>query len=338
MAEGTARRSIRGDEVVARVPHALAITPGEPAGIGPDLLVALSQSGRTTPWIAIADADLLQARARKLGCELRLDENLSDPTFAAGGLTVQHVGLAADVTPGQLDVRNAAYVLETLRAAAQGCLNATFAGVVTGPVQKSILNDAGIAFTGHTEFFRAYAGARDVLMLLVAGDLRVALATTHLALREVADAITPALLDSCLELLMQALRDQFHIEHPRVLVAGLNPHAGEGGYLGREELDVIGPVCDARRERGEAITGPVPADTLFTPAMLSKADAVLAMYHDQGLPVLKHVGFGRAVNVTLGLPFVRTSVDHGTALDLAGRGSADSGSFAAALALAAELS
>lgn len=337
MAEGTARRSIRGDAVIARVPHALAITPGEPAGIGPDLLVALSQSARTTPWIAVADIDLLQSRARTLGCELRLDENLSEPSCAAGGLTVRHVGLAAAVTPGQLDVRNAAYVLETLRVAADGCLNATFAGVVTGPVQKSVVNDAGIEFTGHTEFFGAHAGADNVLMLLVAGDLRVALATTHLALREVADAITPTLLDSRLDLLLRALREQFGIERPRVLVAGLNPHAGEGGYLGREELDVIIPVCDARRARGEAVIGPVPADTLFTPAMLAEADAVLAMYHDQGLPVLKHVGFGRAVNVTLGLPFVRTSVDHGTALDLAGSGGADSGSFAAALALAAEL-
>jgi 4-hydroxythreonine-4-phosphate dehydrogenase len=224
-----------------------------------------------------------------------------------------------------------------LTAAADGCLNRTFAGVVTGPVQKSLLNDAGIEFSGHTEFFCAHAGAADVLMLLVAGNLRVALATTHLPLREVADAITPALLDRRLELLMQSLRGQFHIAQPRVLVAGLNPHAGEGGHLGREELDVIGPVCDARRGRGEKITGPLPADTLFTPAMLSEADAVMAMYHDQGLPVLKHVGFGRAVNVTVGLPFVRTSVDHGTALDLAGSGTADPGSFAAALALAAEL-
>ena len=317
--------------------HALAITPGEPAGIGPDLVIALSQAPRTIPWVVIADAELLQARAEALGLALTVDENLDEPALVGGCLTVQHVALAAEVTPGQLDSRNAAYVLETLIAAADGCLDHTFSGVVTGPVQKSVMNDAGHAFTGHTEFFCSHCRAPDVLMLLVAGELRVALATTHLPLREVVDAITPTLLDRRLGLLMQGLRDQFHIEHPHVLVAGLNPHAGEGGYLGTEELDVIGPVCAAWREQGENITGPLPADTLFTPHLLRDADAVLAMYHDQGLPVLKHVGFGTAVNITLGLPFVRTSVDHGTAIDLAGSGRADPGSFAAALKLAAEM-
>jgi len=319
------------------VARALAITPGEPAGIGPDLVVALAQRARTTPWIVIADANMLEARARQLGHRLRIETDLTCPAMAGGCLTVQHVALACEVVPGRLDVGNAGYVLETLIAAADGCLHGSFAGVVTGPVQKSILNDAGIGFSGHTEFFCARAGAADVLMLLVAGDLRVALATTHVPLRAVPDAITPALLNSRLDLLMRGLREQFHIAQPRVLLAGLNPHAGEGGHLGREELDVIGPVCDARRARGEALLGPLPADTLFTPDLLSRADAVMAMYHDQGLPVLKHVGFGRAVNVTLGLPFVRTSVDHGTALDLAGSGKADGGSLAAALALAAEL-
>jgi len=319
------------------VSRALAITTGEPAGIGPDLLIALCQTPRITPWIAVADAELLQARARQLGLALQVADNLSEPSLAAGSLTVRHVPLAVRATPGKLDPRNASYVLETLTVAANGCLDGSYAGVVTGPVQKSIINDAGIAFSGHTEFFCAHAGAQDVVMLLVAGSLRVALATTHLPLREVADAITPALLDRRLQLLLDGLRDRFHIEQPRILVAGLNPHAGEGGHLGGEERDVIEPVCAARRERGDLIIGPLPADTLFTPGVLVEADAVLAMYHDQGLPVLKHVGFGRAVNVTLGLPFVRTSVDHGTALDLAGAGSADAGSFSAALALATEL-
>ena len=218
--------------------HALAITPGEPAGIGPDLVIALSQAPRTIPWVVIADAELLQARAEALGLALTVDDNLDEPALVGGCLTVQHVALAAEVTPGQLDSRNAAYVLETLIAAADGCLDHTFSGVVTGPVQKSVMNDAGHAFTGHTEFFCSHCRAPDVLMLLVAGELRVALATTHLPLREVADAITPSLLDSRLGLLLQGLRDQFHIEHPHVLVAGLNPHAGEGGYLGTEELDV----------------------------------------------------------------------------------------------------
>ncbi|MDH3644915.1 MAG: 4-hydroxythreonine-4-phosphate dehydrogenase PdxA [Gammaproteobacteria bacterium] len=315
----------------------LAITTGEPAGIGPDLLIALCQAPRTTPWIAVADAELLQARARQLGFALQIDDNLSEPSMVGGSLTVRHVPSAVEVVAGKLDPRNSGYVLETLAAAADGCLDGTFAGVVTGPVQKSIINDAGIAFSGHTEFFCAHAGAPDVVMLLVAGSLRVALATTHLPLREVADAITGPLLDRRLQLLLDGLRERFHIEQPRVLVAGLNPHAGEGGHLGREERDVIEPVCAARRKLGERVAGPLPADTLFTPGVLNEADAVLAMYHDQGLPVLKHVGFGRAVNVTLGLPFVRTSVDHGTALDLAGAGTADAGSFSAALVLAAEL-
>jgi 4-hydroxythreonine-4-phosphate dehydrogenase len=319
------------------VSHTLAITPGEPAGIGPDLVVGLAQAPRSAPWVVVADAQLLRARAETLGLSLAIDENLEQPSLAAGSLTVRHVPLAVPVTAGQLDVGNATYVLETLTIAADGCLHDAFAGVVTGPVQKSVINDAGIAFSGHTEFFCAHSGAPDVLMLLVADDLRVALATTHLALRDVAGAITPTLLGRRLELLLNGLRTQFHIKAPRVLVAGLNPHAGEGGHLGREEIDVIEPVCEAARARGEVIIGPLPADTLFTPGVLQQADAVMAMYHDQGLPVLKHVGFGRAVNVTLGLPYIRTSVDHGTALDLAGSGRAQGGSFAAALALAARL-
>ncbi len=235
----------------------------------------------------------------------------------------------------RLDVVNVPYVLETLALATDGCIEGRFAGMVTGPVQKSIINDAGIEFSGHTEFLAQRCGASTVVMLLVADDLRVALATTHVPLSAVPALITRERLTEVLEVLLDDLTRRFGIARPRVLVAGLNPHAGEGGHLGREEIDVIAPVCRAFAQRG--VVGPLPADTLFTQRLLAGADAVLAMYHDQGLPVLKHVGFGNAVNVTLGLPIVRTSVDHGTALDLAGRGGADAGSFVAAIALAASL-
>lgn len=320
----------------------LAITPGEPAGIGPDLVVTLAAEARSSDWVAVADPELLEERARLLGIPLAVETDTAQPARDAGRLTVVPVPLAAAVTPGCLAVENAAYVLRTLEVAADGCLNGTYAGMVTGPVQKSVINDAGIAFSGHTEFLRdraraADSSADDVVMLLVAGDLRVALATTHLPLRAVPDAITAALLTRRLDILIADLERRFAITAPRVLVAGLNPHAGESGHLGREELEVITPVCDAARRAGHRVRGPLPADTLFTPRMLETADAVLAMYHDQGLPVLKHAGFGEAVNVTLGLPFVRTSVDHGTALDLAGTGRAEAGSLRAALALAARL-
>jgi 4-hydroxythreonine-4-phosphate dehydrogenase len=319
----------------------LAVTPGEPAGIGPDLVVTLASRPRHADWIAIADPRLLTDRARLLGLPLQVDTDIARPAREAGRLTVAPVALRAPVQPGQLDVANAAYVLETLERAVDGCLSGAFRGMVTGPVQKSIINDAGgyagLPFSGHTEFLCQRAGADDVLMLLVAGQLRVALATTHLPLRAVPDALTRPLLERRLQLLIDGLRQRFGIAAPRILVAGLNPHAGESGHLGREEIDVIAPVCDAARRAGQAVRGPLPADTLFTPAMLAHADAVLAMYHDQGLPVLKHAGFGEAVNVTLGLPFLRTSVDHGTALDLAGTGRAHAGSFEAALALAERL-
>ncbi len=245
--------------------------------------------------------------------------------------------LVEKALPGRLNRANAARVVDSLKIAADGCLSGRFAGMVTGPVQKSVINDAGIPFSGHTEFLRDVSGARDVLMLLVAGGLRVALATTHLPLKDVADAITAELLDSKLVLLLDGLRQGFGIDRPRVLVTGLNPHAGEGGHLGREEIDVIEPVCRQLRAVGADVVGPLPADTAFTARGMAGADAVLAMYHDQGLPVLKHAGFGTAVNVTLGLPFVRTSVDHGTALDIAGSGRADTGSLAAALALATDM-
>jgi 4-hydroxythreonine-4-phosphate dehydrogenase len=229
-------------------------------------------------------------------------------------------------------------VLETLAIATTGCLNGKYLGLITGPVQKSIINDAGIPFTGHTEFLRDQTEVDDVVMLLVADELRVGLATTHIPLREVADALSRELLVRRLILLLDGLRQRFQLTSPRVLVAGLNPHAGEGGHIGREEIEIITPVCDDLRARGERVIGPIPADTLFTPAVLETGDAVFAMYHDQGLPVLKHAGFGQAVNVTLGLPFLRTSVDHGTALDLAGSGRANPGSFQAAIALAERLS
>ena len=315
----------------------LAVALGEPAGIGPDLVLALTQTERPHPWFVVGDAGLLETRAAALGIPLSIDDNLSRPAGAAGYLTVRHTPLAGSLEPGTLDTANVPGVLESLDVAIDGCLRGKWGGLVTGPLQKSIINDAGVAFTGHTEYLAAAAGADDVVMLLVAGDLRVALATTHLPLRAVADAIDATLLARCLTILRDDLQSVFGIASPHILVAGLNPHAGEGGHLGREELDVIGPVCDRLRGQGFVIEGPLPADTLFTEAYLDRADAVLAMYHDQGLPVLKHAGFGRAVNVTLGLPFVRTSVDHGTALDLAGTGRADPGSFAEALALAARL-
>lgn len=315
----------------------LAITPGEPAGIGPDLLVMLAQQDRSADWLAIGDAGLLEARARQLDLPLKISSDPEAPTRSGGHLTVLHVPLAAPAVAGRLDVANAGYVIRTLEVAVDGCLDGAFRALVTGPVQKSLINDAGIPFSGHTEYLCQRSGVDDVLMLLVAGALRVALATTHLPLRAVPDAITTVLLERRLRLLLEGLRERFGIPDARVLVSGLNPHAGESGHLGREEIDIIGPVCEAFRRRGFAITGPLPADTLFTPGLLADADAVLAMFHDQGLPVLKHAGFGQAVNVTLGLPFVRTSVDHGTGLDRAGTGRVHTGSLEQAIALAGAL-
>ncbi|MEM1436247.1 MAG: 4-hydroxythreonine-4-phosphate dehydrogenase PdxA [Pseudomonadota bacterium] len=311
----------------------LAVTPGEPAGIGPDLILTLAQQPRSAHWRVIADPGLLKERAARLGLRCTLSDL---PTREAGHLWVDPISLAAPVEPGRLDAANAAYVLATLQRASTLCLAGTSAALVTGPVQKSVLNDAGIPFTGHTEFFRDSAGVPDVVMLLVADALRVALATTHLPLSAVPAAITTALLERRLRILIDGLGRWFRCTAPRVLVAGLNPHAGEGGHLGREEIEVIAPLCERLRAAGHHVTGPLPADTLFLPRLLADADAALAMYHDQGLPVLKHAGFGKAVNVTLGLPYLRTSVDHGTALDLAATGQADSGSFAAALDLATE--
>jgi 4-hydroxythreonine-4-phosphate dehydrogenase len=318
----------------------IALTAGEPAGIGPDLIIALAQQPQAAELIAIADPDLLQQRAHLLGLPLRVQEwkNTQPPRpNKAGELFVAPVALAAPVSAGVLDKANAPYVLRTLAIAADSCMNKQFDAIVTAPLQKSIINDAGIAFSGHTEFFAAHTHTADVVMMLATEQLRVALATTHLPLTEVSRHITRDYLTTVLRILQRDLRDKFGLPQPRIVVLGLNPHAGEGGYLGREEIDIIEPCLHSLRSEGMQLLGPLPADTAFTPKILQQADAILAMYHDQGLPVLKYQGFGRAVNITLGLPIIRTSVDHGTALDLAGTGRADSGSLRAALALACEL-
>lgn len=311
----------------------LALTCGEPAGIGPDLCVLLAQQPPAdTPLVILAEREMLTARARLLGLPLDLPDYHPGSTAP---LSLLSLSLSAPVVPGRLNEANAGFVLACLRRAVEGCLAGEFAGVVTGPVHKGILNAAGIPFTGHTEFLAELTGTPRVVMMLAGGGMRVALATTHLPLREVPDALTQAGLEQTLRILAAALQRDFGLSRPRILVAGLNPHAGEGGHLGREEIEVIGPALDALRAEGLNLVGPLPADTLFQPKYLEQADAVLAMYHDQGLPVLKYASFGEGVNVTLGLPIVRTSVDHGTALDLAGTGSAHIGSLLAAIRLAA---
>jgi 4-hydroxythreonine-4-phosphate dehydrogenase len=327
---------VRRDEGVKR----LLITPGEPAGIGPDLVVQLAQDAHPVELVAVCDPALLRQRAQQLALPLTLEVISLEAVpraQVAGSLRVLPVALHAAVAAGQLDPRNAAYVLATLTAAASACLAGQAQGMVTGPVQKSVINDAGIAFSGHTELLAELCAAPTPVMMLVAGALRVALATTHLALKDVPAAITRDTLTAVLRVLHRDLREKFGIAQPRILCCGLNPHAGESGHLGREEIEVIAPVLAALREEGMDLRGPLPADTLFTPKYLEHADAVLAMYHDQGLPVLKYAGFGEAVNITLGLPILRTSVDHGTALDLAGTGKADAGSLRAAINLAASL-
>ena len=336
----TAGTESGGDPVAAagrsgRLPR-LAVTPGEPAGIGPDLLVRLVQGPLPARLIAVADPDLLAARARALGLPLRCLPAAAEQSPAPGTLAVHPVPLAVPARAGRLDPANAHYVLATLRSACDLCLTGDCAALVTGPVHKGVINDAGVAFTGHTEFLAERCGAAPVMMLAAPG-LRVALATTHLPLSQVPAAITAPHLTRVIETLHRDLRERFGLPAPRVLVCGLNPHAGEGGHLGREELEVIEPVLARLRARGWDLVGPLPADTAFVPERLAGAHAVLAMYHDQGLPVLKHLGFGQAVNITLGLPIVRTSVDHGTALDLAGTDRADLGSLRAAIAAALEM-
>lgn len=316
----------------------LALTAGEPAGIGPDLCVMLAQTQRQQRIVVIADRDLLSARAQQLGLPLRIAEYDHDlPATEAGVLSVLHVPLAQPAQAGVLNPANGAYVLATLSRAISGCVAGEFAAMVTAPVHKAVINQAGIAFTGHTEFLADATHTARVVMMLVGGDMRVALATTHLSLRTVADAITAESLTTTLRILHQDLVQHFHIAKPHILVAGLNPHAGESGHLGDEEIRIIEPVLAALRAEGMYLTGPLAADTLFNPARLAEADCVLAMYHDQGLPVLKYASFGEGVNVTLGLPIIRTSVDHGTALDLAGTGKAHAGSLAAAIALAEQM-
>lgn len=317
----------------------IALTCGEPAGIGPDLCIATALEARHLPLVCIADRGLLEQRATQLGARLSLQDYTPGVpvTHAAGELCVLHLPLAAPGIAGRLDARNARAVLAWIERAAHGCLANEFGAMVTAPVHKSIINDAGIPFTGHTEFIATLTGTNLPVMMLVGGDLRVALATTHLALRAVSAAITRDSLFNVLRILDHDLRTRFGIVAPRIAVCGLNPHAGENGHLGDEEIVTIAPALDAARAAGIRAHGPLPADTLFVPRNVAGYDAVLAMYHDQGLPVLKYAGFGNAVNVTLGLPIVRTSVDHGTALDLAGTGQADAGSLAAAIALAARL-
>lgn len=302
----------------------IALTAGEPAGIGPDLCAMLAQNLPDAEITVIADRTLLEHRASMLGLPLT-------------NLSIQHIPLAAPCEPGKLDARNSRYVLETLTYAVKGCMTGEFDAMVTAPVHKGIINDAGIPFTGHTEFLAELTRTDNVVMMLAGGEMRVALATIHMPLREVPNAITQPGLETTIRILHHDLVARFGIANPTIYVAGLNPHAGEGGHLGMEEIDILIPVLDKLRGEGMNLNGPLPADTMFSQHNIKSCDAFLAMYHDQGLTVLKHASFGGGVNVTLGLPIIRTSVDHGTALDLAGTGKADAGSLYAAIELAIAL-
>lgn len=317
----------------------LALTSGEPAGIGPDLCVLLAQEARDYPLVVIGDRRLIAQRAAQRGLPLQLSDYAigTVPERAAGRLSILHLALAAPCLPGRLDPGNSRYVLALLDRALAGCTSGEFVAMVTAPVHKGVINDAGIAFQGHTEYLQEKSHAPHVVMMLAGGGMRVALATTHHALREVADLITAESLETALRVIDDDLRRYFGIARPRVLVAGLNPHAGESGHLGREEIDIIAPVLAKLRTEGMELVGPLPADTLFNPERLKQSDCVLAMYHDQGLPVLKYASFGAGVNITLGLPFIRTSVDHGTALDLAGTGKIEVGSLKVAIETALEM-
>ncbi len=317
----------------------LALTPGEPAGIGPDLCAQLAQSPPAgAELIAFCDPGLLEQRAASLGLPLRLDSPGANPRpCASGELRIARVKLAAPARAGELNPANSAYVLECLRTAVRHVLDGHADALVTGPVHKAVINRAGYPFSGHTEFLAELCGRGTGVMMLATPGLRVALATTHLSLKEVPAAITRERLIEVLGILDRDLRGRFGIERPRILVCGLNPHAGESGELGREEIEIIEPALAELRALGMDLVGPLPADTLFTPRRLDDADAVLSMYHDQGLPVLKFKGFGNAVNISLGLPIIRTSVDHGTGLDLAGGGKADAGSLRYAVEVALEM-
>ena len=316
----------------------LAVTAGEPAGVGPELVARLAASDLAADLITVTDRDLLSRAAAACGLRLNVidDDGSRIAARAAGSVRIRHVPLGTTERAGEPDPRNARHVIDVLAAAADGCMAGEFDAVVTGPIQKSSINEGGIAFSGHTEFFAERAKA-DVVMMLASPELRVTLATTHLPLATVPAAITASLLERTLRIVAQALSTQFAIQQPRIAVLGLNPHAGEGGHMGREELDTIIPLLERLRGEGMDLLGPLPADTAFVPAMRDRYDAVLAMYHDQALPVLKSEAFDRTVNVTLGLPFIRTSVDHGTALDLAGTGKADPASLFAAARLALDL-
>ena len=319
----------------------IAITPGEPAGIGPDLLVQLAaEMPLGDDYVVIADPQVLHERSRLLGIPLQITDYQQDSsanTTNTHCLTVSPVTCPSPVKAGELNSHNSSYVLETIKRATLGCVDNEFSAVVTAPLHKGIINDAGIPFTGHTEYLAELTKADLPVMMLATEGLRVALATTHLPLSEVSAAITPESLTDVIRILHDDLENKFGISNPHILICGLNPHAGEGGHLGMEEINIIEPVLHSLKEKGMNLTGPLPADTLFTPRYLQSADAVLAMYHDQGLPVLKHVGFGNAINITLGLPIIRTSVDHGTALDLAGTGKAETSSLEAALKAAKQL-
>ena len=315
-------------------PPRIAITPGEPAGIGPDIVIACAQQGWEAELIAVCDPSLLEQRASLLQLPLVIEEFKSEEPaalHAPGTIKVLPIKLSRPATAGELNQANAPYVVNTLQAAVDGCISGAWDAMVTAPVQKSIINDAGISFSGHTEFLATATETGRVVMMLATSDLRVALATTHLALKDVPGAITEQVLAETLNILHAELRSKFGIREPRIAVLGLNPHAGEGGHMGREEIDTIIPVMEQLKRKGMQLMGPLPADTAFNPKVLDQCDAVLAMYHDQGLPVLKYSGFGQAVNITLGLPVIRTSVDHGTALDLAGTGEANADSLFAAI-------
>ena len=318
----------------------IAITPGEPAGIGPDIVLMAAQQQWDAELVAIAEPELLQQRARLLGLSIKLqtmDPTSPPTTHQPGILKIAPVKLATPAVPGKPDPANAPYVLATLQRAVDSCLAGTCHAMVTAPVQKSVINDAGIPFSGHTEFLAEATGTPKVVMMLATQNLRVALATTHLPLKDVPAAITPELLQQTLHILYKDLHGKFGIAAPRIAVLGLNPHAGEAGHMGREEIDTIIPTLAQLRSAGMDLLGPLPADTAFNPKILDDCDAVFAMYHDQGLPVLKYAGFGQAINITLGLPIIRTSVDHGTALDLAGAGSANPNSLYRAIETAIEM-
>lgn len=318
----------------------IALTPGEPAGIGPDICLQLAQFDWPLQLVLFADPNLLMQRAEQLGLRMMLqifDTDYDPEPHRAGCIKVHPVALQAPVTPGQLNPANAEYVLETLRQATQACLHSDCAALVTAPVHKGVINQAGIPFSGHTEFLAEQTHTPLVVMMLATTNLRVALVTTHLPLAAIPQAITAERVEHIIRILHKDMRERFALAQPRILVCGLNPHAGEDGHLGREEIEIINPVLEKLRSEGMTLHGAVPADTAFTQASLAQTDVVLSMYHDQGLPVLKHQGFGEAVNVTLGLPIIRTSVDHGTALALAGTGKAHTGSLIQALKIAQQM-